>query len=76
MSAISIGCDEKYMSRMYSLGFLLSAGASDERIMNSLSKRCIMKGTQASPLSTHNTLSFGNRSGRPLVIQLARCTML
>lgn len=44
---ISIGCDEKYIPRMYSLGFFFSAGASGERIMNSLSKRCIINGTQA-----------------------------
>ena len=61
---------------MYSLGIFFSAGASDERIMYSLSKRCIMNGTQARPLSTHSTFSFGNRSGSPLTIQLAICTML
>ena len=44
--------------------------------MYSLSSRCIMNGTQASPLSIQITLSLGKRSGRPLMIQLVRCTML
>ena len=44
--------------------------------MYSLSKRCIMNGTQASPLSIHITLSLGKRSGSPFTIQLARFTML
>ena len=34
---------------MYSEGFILSSGASEVRIMYSLSSRCIMKGIQAQP---------------------------
>ena len=56
----------------YVQGPRLSAGASHTRIMNSWSRRCMMKGTQASPLSTHTSLSFGKRSGRPLITQLVR----
>ena len=37
--------------------------------MYSESSRCIRNGTQASPLSIHSTLSFGKRSGSPLMIQ-------
>ena len=37
------------MSRMYSLGFFLSSGHSDGRIMYSWSSRCIRNGIQASP---------------------------
>ena len=44
--------------------------------MYSLSKRCIMNGTQAMPLSTHSTFNLGKRSGKPFITQLARCTML
>ena len=61
---------------MYSLGLRLSSGASDVRIMNSLSSRCIRNGTQASPLSIQIVLSFGNRSGMPLISQLVMCSML
>ena len=53
-----------------------SAGASDERIRYSLSKRWVMKAIQAMPASTQITGSFGNRSGSPFITQLARCTML
>ena len=49
---------------------LARAGASEERIMYSLSSRCIMNGSQASPLSIHSTFSFGKRSGSPLMTQL------
>ena len=64
------------MSGMYSHGSFLRAGHSDVRIMYSLSKRWIMNGIQASPLSSQITLSFGKRSGSALMIQLAMCTML
>ena len=72
MLLLSSGWEVKYISRMYSLGGRLSMGASHTRIMNSWSSRCMMKGTQASPLSTQTSLSFGKRSGRPLITQLVR----
>src|SRR5690606_28114416 len=62
--------------RMYSLGSFLSNGASDWRIMNWSSSRCIRNGTQASPLSTHRLFSPGNLSGIPDSIQFVICTML
>ena len=61
---------------MYSLGLRFSSGASDVRIMYSLSRRCIMKGSQARPDSIQTTLSLGKRSGRPLITQLVMWTML
>src|ERR1700728_5123488 len=72
----SSGCDVKYISEIYSLGNRFSSGASDCRIRYSWSSRCIMNGTQASPLSIQINFSFGNLSGRPLMIQLARWVML
>ena len=72
----SIGWQVKNISAMYSLGRRLRWGASDERIRYSLSSRCCMNGTQASPDSIHSTGSLGKRSGRPLMIQLVRWTIL
>ena len=61
---------------MYSLGGRLRSGASDERMKYSLSSRCIMNGTQASPLSIQITGSSENRSDRPSSTQFVMCTML
>ena len=66
----SIGWQVKYISPMYSLGGLFRFGASDDRIMYSLSSRCIMNGSQDRPDSIQTTGSLGNRSGRPLITQL------
>ena len=63
------------MSVMYSLGSFFRPGASDERIRYSLSRRCIMNGIHATPLSVQMTSSFGNRSFRPCMTQLVRCTI-
>jgi hypothetical protein len=63
---VSSGWLVKYISRTYSLGRRRSSGASEERIIYSESSRCIMKGTQARPLSTQITFNFGKRSGIPL----------
>ena len=58
------------------LGFFLSNGASEVRIMYSLSSRCIMKGTQANPFSIQRIFSLGNSSGMPLMTIFVRCTRL
>ena len=60
------------MSRMYSLGFFLSSGHSDGRIMYSWSSRCIRNGTQASPDSIQITGSLGKRSPMPFTTQLVQ----
>ena len=59
------------MRFMYSLGFILSIGASLLRMRYSLSKRCIKNGTHAKPDSIQITFSFGKRSGSPFMIQFA-----
>src|ERR1700759_2385697 len=64
------------MSRIYSLGFFLSSGASDGRSMYSWSSFCIRNGTQARPDSIHTTGSFGKRSPIPLITQFDRLTIL
>src|SRR6202023_3378624 len=64
------------MSRMYSLGFFLSTGASEGRIMYSWSSRCIRNGTQARPDSIQTTGSFGKRSPMPLMTQFVQCNTL
>ena len=61
---------------MYSLNFIFNIGASLLRMRYSLSKRCIMNGTQARPDSIQMIFSFGKRSGKPFMIQFAMCIML
>jgi len=59
---------------MYSLGFRLSNGASEVRIMNSLSKRLHHERNQASRSRSSMVLSLGKRSGIPFTSQFAMCT--
>ena len=72
----SMGWVVKYMSWIYSLGSFFRFGASDDRMRYSLSRRCIMNGTQATPLSVQMTSRLGKRSFSPCITQFARCTML
>ena len=44
--------------------------------MKEWSSRCISEAAQVSPLSIHITLSFGKRTGRPLMTQLVMWIML
>src|ERR1041384_6251093 len=76
MSVTSMGCQGEDMSRVEAPGSFFSAGASDERIMYSLSSRWIMNGSHASPDSIQITLSLGKRSGSAFSTQLVMWTML
>ena len=60
---------------MYSLGFLVSSGASDGRSIHSLSSRAIMNGIHAIPHSMKMNLMFGKRSGMPFSTRFVICTI-